>query len=118
MARTATFCNKEQGMKQYRLLGVSLAAIVALAGCADPSTMTEPEREVLRGKDSLSGSFGSGSTDFANAVRANMASHIVDPAPVYAENAPQADGAVIIGAYGRYRTDKVKPPSPIGVDTN
>lgn len=102
-------------MKQYRFIGISLAAMVALAGCNDPRYLTEPEREVLRGNDTLSGSTGGGSADFGNATQANMATHIVDPAPAYAADAPRVDGQVILGAYGRYRTGKVKPPESIGV---
>ncbi len=101
-------------MKQYRFIGISLAAMVALAGCVDPSNMTEAEREVLRNDDTISGKTGSGSADFGNAIRANMATHIIDPAPAYAADPPKIDGQVIIGAYGRYRTGKVKPPESIG----
>lgn len=97
-------------MKQYRFMGVSLAAMVLLAGCVDPSNMTEPEREVLRADDTISGKTGSGSADFGNATQANMATHIVDPAPAYAEDPPDVDGQVILSAYGRYRTGKVTPP--------
>lgn len=102
-------------MKHMKFAGISLAAMVALAGCAiDPNTMTEEEKELLRGKDTISGSFGSGSPDYGNAHAANKAMQIVDPAPAYAEDPPNADGQVILGGYGRYRTDKVKPPQPIG----
>ena len=88
--------------------------LVATAGCVDPSNMTEAEREVLRSDDTISGKFGSGSADLGNALQANMATHIVDPAPAYAADAPKVDGQVILGAYGRYRTGKVKPPESIG----
>lgn len=101
-------------MKKYRFMGVSLAAMMVLAACANPSTMTEEEREVLRGKDTISGSFGSGSADYGNATKANMASHIIDPAPANAEDPPKVDGQTVIRGYGRYRTGKVKPPEPIG----
>ena len=101
-------------MKQFKFMGLSLAAMVALAGCVDPRTMTEEEKEVLRGKPTISGSFGSGSADLGNATRANFATQAVDPAPAYAQDPPKVDGQVIIGAYGRYRTDKVKPPAIIG----
>lgn len=101
-------------MKQRTLMGVSLAAMVALAGCIDPSNMTEAEKEVLRGRETISGAFGSGVDDFGNATRSNFASHIIDPAPAYAEDAPTHDGQVTIGGFGRYRTDKVKPPAPLG----
>jgi hypothetical protein len=101
-------------MKQYKFMGVSLAAMVVLAGCVDPSTMTEPEREVLRGDATMSDKMGGGVADFGNAVRANMASQIVDPAPAYALDPPKVDGQVIISAYGRYRTGKVKVPESAG----
>lgn len=101
-------------MKKYRFMGVSLAAMMVLAACANPSTMTEEEREVLRGKDTISGSLGSGSADYGNATKANMASHIIDPAPANAEDPPKVDGQVVISGYGRYRTGKVKPPERIG----
>lgn len=97
-------------MKQYRFMGIGLAAMMALAGCVDPSNMTEPEREVLRSDDTISGKTGSGSADFGNAIRANMATHIIDPAPAYAEDPPKVDGQVILSGYGRYRTGKVTPP--------
>jgi hypothetical protein len=96
-------------------MGVSLAAMVILAGCVDPSNMTEPERETLRGNDNLSGSTGRGPADFGNSIRANMATHIVDPAPAYAEDPPKVDGQIILSGYGRYRTGKVKPPESVGV---
>lgn len=105
-------------MKRYGFMGVSLAAMVVLAGCVDPSNMTEPERETLRGSDNLSGSSGRGVADFGNTIRANMATHIVDPAPAYAEDPPRVDGQVILGGYGRYRTDKVKQPETVGVTDN
>ena len=101
-------------MVQFKYKGLGLAAMIVLAGCADPSTMTEPEREVLRGKSTISGKFGSGSADFGNAIRANMATHVVDPAPANAEDPPNVDGQIILSGYGRYRTGKVKPPEPIG----
>ncbi len=103
-------------MKRHKLIGVSLAAMVVLAGCVDPSTMTEAEREVLRGNANLSGTTGGGPANFGNATRSNFANQVVDPAPAYAEDAPDADGQVMIGAFGRYRTDKVKPPDPLGTD--
>ena len=103
-------------MKQYRFIGISLAAMVALAGCNDPRYLTEAEREVLRGNDTLSGSTGGGSADLGNATRANMATHIIDPAPAYAADPPKIDGQIIILGYGRYRTNKVKPPEAIGVN--
>lgn len=105
-------------MKQYRLMGVSLAAMVILAGCVDPSNMTEPERETLRGSADLSGKTGRGPADFGNSIQANMATHIVDPAPAYAEDPPKVDGQVILSGYGRYRTGKVKPPESVGVQGN
>jgi hypothetical protein len=92
-------------------MGVGLAAMVVLAGCVDPNTMTEEEKEVLRGNSIVAGSMGSGSVDFGNATRANMATHIVDPAPAYAADAPKVDGQVILSGYGRYRTGKVKETS-------
>lgn len=101
-------------MKQRKLMGVSLVAMVLLAGCVDPNTMTEEEKEVLRGDPTISDKFGTAEADFGNAIRANMATHIVDPAPAYAADAPNIDGQVIISAYGRYRTGKVKPPATIG----
>lgn len=100
-------------MDRLKFVGVSLAALVVLAGCS-VSSMTEPEREFLRGSETISGKTGSGSADFGNAIRANMATQVVDPAPVYAADPPKIDGQVILGAYGRYRTDKVKPPKNIG----
>lgn len=106
-------------MKQYRFMSVSLAAMVILAGCVDPSNMTEPERETLRGTHNLSGTTGAGPDNFGNAISANMATHIVDPAPAYAEDPPKVDGQVILSGYGRYRTGKVKPPESVGVtDSN
>jgi len=101
-------------MKKVKFLVASLAAMMALAGCVDPNTMTEEEREVLRGKDTISGDFGSGSADFGNATRTNMATHVVDPAPAYAEDPPRVDGQIIISGYGRYRTGQVKQPELIG----
>lgn len=101
-------------MRKGAFIVVSLAAMAVLAGCVDPNTMTEEEREVLRGNDTISGSFGSGSADFGNAVRSNMATQVIDPAPAYAEDPPAVDGQIVIGAYGRYRTDQVKPPKVIG----
>lgn len=101
-------------MKKYSFMGVSLAAMVVLAGCVDPSNMTEEEREVLRGDATISDKFGSGSADFGNAFAANKASQIVDPAPAYAADPPKVDGQIVIGAYGRYRTGKVKPPGIVG----
>lgn len=101
-------------MRAFKITGIGLAAMVALAGCVDPNTMSEEERELLRRDDTMSGSFGSGSADFSNATRANFASQVVDPAPAYAEDPPRVDGQVVIGGYGRYRTNKVKPPQAIG----
>ena len=100
-------------MKQYKFMGVGLAAMVVLAGCANPNTMTEPEREVLRSDDTFSGKFGSGSADFSNATRANFASQVVDPAPAYAQDPPDIDGQIILRSYGNYRTGKVKPPAAL-----
>lgn len=105
-------------MKQYGFMGVSLAAMVVLAGCVDPSNMTEPERETLRGSANLSGSSGRGVADFGNTISANMATHIVDPAPAYAEDPPRVDGQIILSGYGRYRTGKVKQPETVGVTGN
>lgn len=106
-------------MKQYRFMGLGLAAMVVLAGCVDPSDMTEPERETLRGSDNLSNKTGRGRpADFGNAITANMATHIIDPAPAYAEDPPKVDGQVILSGYGRYRTGKVKPPETVGVSDN
>jgi len=105
-------------MKQNIFMGVSLAAMVVLAGCVDPNNMTEEQREVLRADDTISGKTGSGSADFGNAIRSNMASQIVDPAPVYAQDAPKIDGQVILRGYGNYRTGKVKPPQAIGTGGN
>ncbi len=102
-------------MKQYRFMGISLAAMVILAGCVDPSNMTEPERETLRGKHNLSGSTGAGPDNFGNTISANMATHIIDPAPAYAEDPPRVDGQIILSGYGRYRTGKVKSPESVGV---
>ncbi len=123
-------------MKQYRYLAVSLAAMVALAGCTttvaltatavtltalvasdeliDAKDLTESQREYLRKDSTISGKFGSGTANFGNATKANMASHIIDPAPAYAADPPKIDGQIIISGYGRYRTGKVKPPAPIG----
>ena len=103
-------------MKQWKVIGAGLAAMIALAGCAHPSTMSEEEREVLRSDETISGDFGSGSADFGNAVRSNILSQTVDPAPANAKDPPKVDGQVILGAFGRYRTDKVKPPQGIGTD--
>jgi len=100
----------------YKVVG--LAALVFLAGCVDPNQMTEEEREVLRGSDTISGTFGSGIADYGNATRANMATHVVDPAPAYAEDPPKVDGQIVISSYGRYRTGKVKTPQPIGTGGN
>ena len=100
--------------KQCKFIGLSLAAMVALTGCLDPNTMTEPEREVMRGKEALTGTWGGGTQDFGNAVRSNLSTQIIDPAPAYAEDPPAHDGQVMIGAFSRYRTDKVKQPEPIG----
>lgn len=106
-------------MKKYGFLSLGLAAAVLLTGClTDPNQMTEEEREVLRGKDTISGSYGSGSADLGNATRANMATQTVDPAPAYAEDPPNIDGQVILGGYGRYRTGKVKVPERIGTGGN
>lgn len=102
-------------MKQHKLMGIGLAAMVALAGCTDTANMTEPEREVLRISSTLSEDFGGG-PGFGNWRHANEAVQIIDPAPAYAQDPPVFDGAIIIGAFGRYRTDKVKPPEPIGTD--
>ena len=104
-------------MKQGKLIGLSLAAMVVLAGCVDPNTMTEEEKEVLRGDPTISDKLGAGVADFGNANRANMATHIVDPAPAYAADAPKIDGQVILSAYGRYRTGKVKTSSVSGINT-
>ena len=101
-------------MKKYRVIGVSLAAMVVLAGCTDFSSSSDSQKEFLSGNETLSGSFGGGPANFGNATRSNMATQIVDPAPANVDDPPKADGQVIIGAYGRYRTDKVKPPEPIG----
>ena len=101
-------------MKQYKLAGVSLAAMVVLAGCVNPNTLTEPERELLRADETISDKFGSGSADFGNATRSNMASQIVDPAPAYAQDPPLIDGQTVLRAYGNYRTGKVTPPSSLG----
>jgi len=104
-------------MKQHKFIGISLAAMVILAGC-DQANMTEAEREVLRGNDTLSETYGSGVDDFGNWRKSNDAIQVVDPAPAYAEDPPTADGQIIISAYGRYRTGKVIPPQPIGTDSN
>ena len=119
-------------MKQHRYLAVSLAAMVALAGCAETlfvagtaalvasdeliyvEDLTESQREYLRADPTISDKFGSGTANFGNAIRANLASHIVDPAPAYAADPPKIDGQIILSGYGRYRTGKVKPPQPIG----
>ncbi len=102
-------------MKQHTLMGIGLAAMVALAGCTDTANMTEPEREVLRISSTLSEDFGGG-PGFGNWRHANDAVQIVDPAPAYAQDPPDFDGQVIIGAYGRYRTGQVIPPRPIGTE--
>ena len=102
-------------MKQHTFIGISLAAMVILAGC-NQANMTEAELEVLRGNDTLSNTFGNDVATFGNWRKSNDAMLIVDPAPAYAQDPPDFDGQVIIGAYGRYRTGQVIPPQPIGTE--
>lgn len=51
---------------------------------------------------------------FGDSVRHNIAVQTIDPDPPYADEPTVHDARQVIDAYGRYRTGKVKQPSPIG----
>lgn len=72
---------------------LALAAAATLSACADP---------------------GETSPNFGNAVRHNMAVHIINPAPDYgADMLPTGDGRRQALATERYATGKVlRPPAP------
>lgn len=67
-----------------------LLAGVALAGCNTPADEPRPE--------------------FGNAVRSNMAAHIIDPMPPESMELPPADGVRRSLMTGRYQVDKVETP--------
>ena len=81
-------------MRHRRLL---LAAPVLLAGCA-----SEPP---------------AGATSFGEAVRNNMALHIIDPEPVDM-GLPPSDGSRRALVMGRYRTDTGEPPEDTTTTSN
>ncbi len=66
-----------------------LVAGLALVGCADPHQSLSP--------------------DFGNAVAANIAAQVVNPAPAMA-GATDTDGQRVNNAINRYRTNKVYTP--------
>ena len=67
-----------------------LLAGVALAGCNTPADTPRPE--------------------FGEAVRANMAAHIIDPTPPESMELPPADGVRRSLMTQRYQVDKVETP--------
>lgn len=76
---------------------LSLAgAVIILSGCA---TVHEQS--------------GSADAQFSEATRWNAAMQIINPDPVYGPDdaQPGDNGAKAVGAFVRYRTDRVKEPS-------
>lgn len=69
----------------------SLAAL-ALAACADNAAPLSP--------------------DFGEAVRNNMAVHIINPAPDYGTEVPATSGAALEGPLGDYYGTETAPPPP------
>ena len=67
-----------------------LLAGVALAGCNTPADTPRPE--------------------FGEAVRANMAAHIIDPTPPASMELPPTDGVRRSLMIQRYQVDKVETP--------
>ena len=67
-----------------------LLAGLALAGCNTPADEPLPE--------------------FGNAVRSNMATHIIDPTPPASMELPPADGVRRSLMTQRYQVDKVETP--------
>jgi type IV pilus biogenesis protein CpaD/CtpE len=67
-----------------------LLAGLVLAACTTPANTPRPE--------------------FGQAVRNNMAAHIIDPNPPADMTLPPSDGARRVLMIERYRTDQVEPP--------
>ena len=71
-----------------------LVAGLVLAACTTPANAPRPE--------------------FGQAVRNNMAAHIIDPNPPESMELPPSDGARRALMIERYRTDQVEtPPLPV-----
>jgi len=66
--------------------------IIGLSACADPHVPLAP--------------------DFGNAVSANIAAQVINPAPNVSEQYPTTNGQRAAGAVERYRTEHVYPPVP------
>jgi hypothetical protein len=95
-------------MKPIFATACAATTIILLAACApDYAAMTEAEKELLRGNDTIAAGFG-------DAHHRNMAIHIIDPVPDNVREDPTFDGRVILGGYGRYRTGEVRQPQAIG----
>ena len=69
---------------------IVLVAGLMLAACNTPANTPRPE--------------------FGQAVRNNMAAHIIDPNPPESMELPPSDGARRALMIERYRTDQVEPP--------
>jgi type IV pilus biogenesis protein CpaD/CtpE len=76
---------------------LALSAILALVACA-PADQPSP--------------------GFGNAVRQNMAAHVINPDPHPNDlPPPEFDGERTKDAFQRYREDKVKKPVPLNTTT-